>query len=246
MAALGPSYQLGNPITKVHTDAASGEKQHATWSPYDDNGGTVVAVAGEDYCIVAGSTRLSTGFSILTRDASMMLQLTDKVVVASAGMQADRKALHKLLQARNVMYQHNHGRPMSVSAAAQLLSNTLYYKRFFPFYTFNLVAGLDEQGRGAVYNYDAIGSYERSGYFSAGSGKGLVQPVLDNQLKAASPLLLPPRSTITALPLDQAIDLVKDVFVSAGERDIYTGDRVEILIITKEGIRRDELQLKLD
>jgi 20S proteasome subunit beta 6 len=34
-----------------------------------------VAVAGEDYCIVAASTRMSTGFSILTRDASMLLQL---------------------------------------------------------------------------------------------------------------------------------------------------------------------------
>ena len=33
---------------------------------------TVVAVAGNDYCIVAGSTRLSTGFSILTRERSMI------------------------------------------------------------------------------------------------------------------------------------------------------------------------------
>lgn len=65
-------------------------------------------------------------------------------------MQADTKALHKVLQMRNVMYQHNHNRPMSVSAVAQLLSNTLYYKRFFPYYTFNLVAGLDEQGEHAV------------------------------------------------------------------------------------------------
>jgi hypothetical protein len=35
---------------------------------------------------------------------------------------------------------------MSVSATAQLLSNTLYHKRFFPFYTFNLCAGLDDEG----------------------------------------------------------------------------------------------------
>lgn len=42
---------------------------------YDDNGGTVLAVAGNDYCIVAGSKRLSTGYSILTRNQSKILQL---------------------------------------------------------------------------------------------------------------------------------------------------------------------------
>lgn len=71
---------------------------------------------------------------------------TDKCVIATAGCQVDMKALQKLLQARNVMFQHNHGKPMSCKATAQLLSNTLYYKRFFPYYTFNLCAGLDDEG----------------------------------------------------------------------------------------------------
>lgn len=64
-------------------------------------------------------------------------------------MQADQKALHKMLVSRHVMYHHAHNRNMSVSAAAQLLANTLYYKRFFPYYTFNLVAGLDAEGEAA-------------------------------------------------------------------------------------------------
>lgn len=55
-----------------------------------------------------------------------------------------------------------------------------------------------------------------------GSGSNLIQPVLDNQLAAASKLVLPERSWITQMPLDRALDLVKDAFVSAGERDIYT------------------------
>ena len=55
----------------------------------------------------------------------------------------------RLPQTRNVMFQHSHGKPMSCPATAQLLSNTLYHKRFFPFFTFNLCAGLDEEGERA-------------------------------------------------------------------------------------------------
>ncbi|KAL6778305.1 hypothetical protein ACKKBG_A17680 [Auxenochlorella protothecoides x Auxenochlorella symbiontica] len=226
--------------------AGAAVKEHASWSPYDDNGGTVVAVAGNDYCIVGGSKRLSTGYSILTRDQSKILSLSPKVVIASAGMQADRDALHKTLHSRHVMYAFNHRKPMSCPAMAQLLSNTLYYKRFFPYYTFNICAGLDEEGRGAVYTYDAIGSYERVGYGCQGSGKELMQPVLDSQLKAASPLLLPPQPWLSSLPLEVAIDLVKSAFTSAGERDIYTGDDVEILIMTKDGVEVQTLELKRD
>ncbi len=47
-------------------------------------------------------------------------------------------------------YQFAHDRPLNVGATAQLLSNTLYYKRFFPYYTANLCVGLDPQGETPV------------------------------------------------------------------------------------------------
>ena len=101
-------------------------------------------------------------------------------------------------------------------------------------------------GKGCVYTYDAIGSYERTGYSCQGSGQALIMPVLDNQLKAVSPLLYPPQSSATPLTEAEALDLVKDCFASAGERDIYTGDAVDICIINAAGIRHETLQLKLD
>ena len=50
-------------------------RRRTTPRSYDDNGGTVVAVAGDDYCVVAASTRMSTGYSILTRQKTKVLQL---------------------------------------------------------------------------------------------------------------------------------------------------------------------------
>mmetsp|Transcript_24395 Transcript_24395/g.67808 ORF Transcript_24395/g.67808 Transcript_24395/m.67808 type:complete len:251 (-) Transcript_24395:95-847(-) len=227
-------------------NAANGPRNHASWSPYDNNGGTTVAVAGEDYCIIAASVRLSTGYSILTRNSTRAKVLNSKTVLSSSGFQGDFQTLQKLLGTRQVMYQHNHNKPMSCPAMAQLLGNTLYYKRFFPYYTFNLLGGLDNDGKGCVFTYDAIGSYERVGYSCQGSGKDLIQPVLDNQLKAASPLLVPPKSSATALPLEDTLDLIKDAFAVAGERDIYTGDAVEIHIVTKDGVRTESMPLKKD
>ncbi|KAH8488479.1 hypothetical protein Peur_022599 [Populus x canadensis] len=221
-------------------------KQQARFEPYDFNGGTCVAIAGADYCVVAADTRMSTGYNILTRDYSKICKLADKCLMASSGFQADVKALQKVLGAKHLIYQHQHNKQMSCPAMARLLSNTLYYKRFFPYYTFNVLVGFDEEGKGCVYTYDAVGSYEKVGYSAQGSGAKLIMPVLDNQLKSPSPLLLPAQDAVTPLTEAEAIDVVKDVFASATERDIYTGDKLEIVIVNADGIRREYAELRKD
>ena len=50
----------------------------------------------------------------------------------------------------------------------------------------------------------------------------------------------------TPLTLEKAVNLVKDVFISAAERDIYTGDGIVMDIVTKGGIRRESFPLRRD
>ena len=57
-----------------------------------------------------------------------------------------------MLDAKLKQYKHTHGKDMSCSAIAQMLSSTLYYRRFFPYYTYNMVAGVDNEGKGGSHN----------------------------------------------------------------------------------------------
>jgi 20S proteasome alpha/beta subunit len=72
------------------------------------------------------------------------------------------------------MYRYQHGKPMSVKACAQRLSTILYGKRFFPYYVHAILGGLDEEGKGAIYSYDPVGSYEREQCRAAGAAASLI------------------------------------------------------------------------
>jgi len=221
--------------------ASAAPMQHHQWSPYNVNEGTVLAVAGKDYVVVAGDTRMSDGYSILSRDVPKLFKLTPQTILASAGMQADAVTLRKVLSWKIIMYRHKHNKDMRTGAIAQMLSNTLYYKRFFPYYTFNVLAGIENDGSGAVYGYDAIGSFERLPYGVSGSGSALITSILDNQVAFKTQ-----QKNKRDLSVDECVDLVKDVMTSAGERDIYTGDTADIVVITKDGMKEERFQLKKD
>merc|ERR1711871_911334 len=217
------------------------------FSPYDYNGGTVLAVAGPTYSIVAGDTRMSTGFSIMSRNQSKIYKINEKTVLGTGGFRGDITTLQKLLRAKVTQYEHQHGETILPHAVAQNLANTLYGRRFFPYYTWNVLAGLDEDGVGVVYSYDPVGNYERVRVSVTGSGESLIQPLLDNQLERQHQTLgaKPPPLHID-YELEDAVDLVKDAFVSAGERDIRTGDAVEICIVTAAGCEIRTFPLNID
>lgn len=201
------------------------EHKKREFNPYVDNQGSVMAIAGKNFVIAAGDKRLSNDFSILSRDSSKLCKLTDNVILASCGMYADVMALQKYLKARIEIYRSSNKQEPSLSCLAQLLSVTLYQRRFFPYFAFNILCGKDDDGKFTCYGYDAVGSYESFPYGAQGSGSKLITPVLDRVIGEKS----------DNLTEESAKKLVLETMNGTSCRDIYTGDKVELFILREGG-----------
>ncbi|KAF2456703.1 nucleophile aminohydrolase [Lineolata rhizophorae] len=238
--------------------SAAGERQHGFY-PYTDNGGSTLGISGADFAILAGDTRSTSGYNINTRYAPKLYKIggdapdTPPIALSVVGFAADGAALAERLDTIVKMYRYQHGKPMGVAACAQRLSHLLYMKRFFPFYVAAILAGLDESGRGALYSYDPVGSYEREQCRAGGAAASLIMPFLDNQVNFKNQNVpgsgqghaLEPRKPYD-LPRGTVEELVQDAFTSAVERHIEVGDGLQMMIITRDGIEEVYRDLKKD
>ncbi|EAZ63556.1 proteasome subunit [Scheffersomyces stipitis CBS 6054] len=221
------------------------------FNPYSDNGGTVLGIAGEDFAVLAGDTRQVEGYSIQSRYQPKVFNVGDDIVMTANGFAADGAALIDRFKNQLQWYKFDHGgKKLNIKSAARYIQHLLYGKRFFPYYVSTLIAGLDEEGKGAVYSYDPVGSYEREQCRAGGAAASLIMPFLDNQVNFKNQY--EPGSDgkkkreLRYLTLDEVLELVRDAFSSATERHIQVGDGLEILIVTKEGVRTEYFDLKRD
>ena len=176
-----------------------------------------------------------------------------RIILSVVGFAADGNALKERLDSIVRMYRYQHGKEMSVKACAQRLATILYQKRFFPYYTHAILGGLDEEGKGALYSYDPVGSYEREQCRAGGAAASLIMPFLDNQVNLKNQYVpgsgqghdLKPQVAVP-LPRKQVEQLVRDAFTGAVERHIEVGDGLQMLIITKDGIEEVLQPLKKD
>jgi 20S proteasome subunit beta 6 len=116
------------------------------FDPYVDNGGTVVGLAGRDYVMLASDTRLSDQYMIRSRRVSRVFEIEEGLLFSGSGCWADVVALSKELQAHAQKYEWEHEKKLSIRPLSYLMSSELYSKRFFPYFTFCMVAGLNKEG----------------------------------------------------------------------------------------------------
>ncbi|VDN98934.1 unnamed protein product [Rodentolepis nana] len=198
---------------------------------------------GKDYAIVASDTRLTDENMglLFSRSSPHIYEVGPNIRLLLTGFHGDVLTFVKLIEAKVKEYRYHHKKDITVKALANLVSVSLYSRRFFPYYVSTILAGIDENGKGAIYDYDPVGNYDRVVFRALGTSGSILQPFMDSQINGEDLV-----ADCVELAKEDAIRLVRDVFISAAERDIFCGDAVVIDVITADGVQRTSFPLRRD
>lgn len=191
------------------------------WVP----GATTIGVVCKDGVILASEKRVAYGYLVISKGGKKVFKITDRIGAACAGLVADMQILSREIEAQANLFSMEVGRPISVRATAKLMANVLFNRRYAPLITQTIVAGLDEEGA-SLYVLDVLGSLISDKYAAVGSGTEIAVGVLEEGYKED-------------MTLSEAKALVTRAIKSAISRDVMSGDGVDFLMITKDGVAEE-------
>jgi proteasome beta subunit len=194
------------------------------WVP----GATTVGVVCQDGVILASEKRVSYGYLIVSKGGKKVFKLTDRIGAACAGLVSDMQVLVRDVEANANLFDLDVGRRISVRAAAKLMSNILFSRRLMPLITQTIVAGIDDEGP-SLYVLDVLGSVLPDDYTVVGSGTEIAIGVLEEGYRKD-------------MKVAEAKGLVTRAIKSAISRDIMSGDGIDFLTITKEGMTEESVK----
>ncbi len=192
-----------------------------SWMP----GATTVGVVFQDGVILASEKRVTYGNFIMSRGGKKVFKVTDSIGVACAGLVGDMQILAREMEAQANLYSMDVGRPITTRSAAKLMANVLFNRRYAPLITQTIVGGIDEEGA-SIYVLDVLGSLIPDKYAAVGSGTETAIGVIEDGYKEG-------------LTQQEATALVKRAVKAAINRDAMSGDGLDILVITKNGVTEE-------
>lgn len=188
-------------------------------------GTTTVGVVCKDAVVLGAERKATMGYLVASKKARKILKIDDKLGMTTAGLVGDAQALERIMKAELKLYRLKENKTASIKAAATLIANILYSRRFFPYWVQLLIGGFDDKPQ--LYSFDASGSLqEEEEFFSTGSGSPVALGVLEASFRKD-------------MDAGEAKKVVARAIKSAVERDIASGGSgIDIVVINRSGYKR--------
>jgi proteasome beta subunit len=195
-------------------------------------GATAVAVKARDGVVIAADRRMSYGGFILSRNAKKVYKITDRIGMSVTGLYGDVSGLIRIVDAEVRYYENSMGKKITLRAVAKLLSNLLYSYRVSPLYVEAIIGGIDADGAPRIYVLDPVGAITEEEFAATGTGATIALGVIENSYRSD-------------IDLEAAEKLAEDAVKAAIRRDAGSGDAIDVLAISPEGIRERHVRLRV-
>lgn len=188
-------------------------------------GTTNVGIVCSDGIVLAADNRATMGYYVAGKDLTKIFKLNDKIAVTVAGSVSDIMMVIKLVKAEMALKENQSSRAIRIKEAANLLTSMCYnaFRRQYAIAAF-LLGGYDDEGFHLI-NIEPAGSMmEKKDYDVSGSGMMYAVGVLESKYK---------KGISTA----EGVELAKEAMNAALQRDIGSGNGMDIWVVTKDGVQ---------
>ncbi|XP_030397534.1 proteasome subunit beta type-3 [Gopherus evgoodei] len=199
------------------------------------NGGAVMAMKGKNCVAIASDRRFGIQAQMVTTDFQKIFPMGDRLYIGLSGLATDVQTVAQRLKFRLNLYELKEGRQIKPQTLMSMVANLLYEKRFGPYYTEPVIAGLDPiTYEPFICSLDLIGCPMITDDF-------VVSGTCSEQMYGMCESLWEPD-----MEPDHLFETISQAMLNAVDRDAVSGMGVVVHIIEKDKITTRTLKARMD
>lgn len=224
-------------------------------SPFSINGGAAVAMVGKDCVAIACDLRLGLQSLTVSNNYPKIFSYGD-VYLGLTGLATDISTVSDLFRYKVNMYRLREERQISPQTMANLVSSSLYERRFGPYFVSPVVAGINHtDGKPFICGFDSIGCIDFAKDFIVsgtasdqlfGMCEGLWEPDLVSYSSLSVSKIFQNTDGDVIQGPDELFETISQALLSAVDRDALSGWGAHVYIIEKDKVTKRLLKGRQD
>ncbi|GMM44962.1 proteasome core particle subunit beta 3 [Pichia kluyveri] len=202
--------------------------------PSSINGGTAVAMVGKDCIAIASDMRLGSQSLGVSNNFEKIFNY-DNVYFALTGLASDVLTVSEEFRMKTNLYKMKEERIMEPETFANLVSSSLYERRFGPWFVGPIVAGINSKtNKPFICGFDSIGCIDFAKDF-------IVSGTASDQLFGICEALYEPN-----MESEDLFECISQSLLNAADRDALSGWGAVVYIVTKDKVIKRYLKSRQD
>lgn len=192
---------------------------------------SIVGIVCKDGVILAADRRATAGTIIVSKNTKKAIQINDYLVVAGTGLAADIDLNQRVISAELRLKELKTRIRPTVREAASLMGMMIYRNirtpSMIPSIVGMLVAGVNANGTAELYTVEPAGTVSLVEDFDANFSSGMpyILGLLERQYRKD-------------MSIKDGIELAKEAIKSSTQRDVGSGNGIDVFALTKDGIKQ--------